>query len=812
MQSAVIILGLGLLLIYVPAPTIPCLRPRPSGRARKIRNLALPGVPSGRRPLRPASPPPLGTDIFPPGGISPVDTAADDTYFDGMTQNTGLCHILHETRSPSVDPEFGWPISVVMRSTALQRIVQDNMESLYRYQEKAFVAISSRRDVVITTPVASGKTEALLLPILDMILTGQRNTKPSAFFIYPTRSLAASHAGDIRKYADKCGITIQRLDGSVDSSSRMKIVSNPPDIIVTNFDMLAYHMSRHHRNQFSAWFVGALGNINTLVVNDAHTCTGFYGSNVKWMLYRILRLNPKIQFVASSAPISDTIRFCSSLFPRSMLHIDGIGARGETVLQFLVPSISKKSLTIGLARQFGLRGYQSMIFSNSAKDVEILAVDGSDEKMNIEVYKSGLAEKYRTKVETGLLDGSVMAVSCTPIRELDIIRNIKAVVTDYVPYDRLIHMMGRADRQGQKSFVYMILDGSNPIMAYYLRNPKRYFEDRLMHISGHDNDLVDENQLMLMAIDMNLTTAEIEEHGTMVKKLESEGLMNGSHCTLAGEKRALAWAIRDIGAGISLYAGGRNIGSIHIPEAFAMLYPGAILLHQKKTYRVHSYASRRKRGKAMLVQERIPHITNPIIVKSYDLQHVISSVSLGPISASYCRIRIKWSIAEYLEKPRNSDAEGESHDVSPPKYMSMDTLGVRLKLPVPDEDMAMHAVAHLLIHAARMVIGAEANEIGGTIDPESIILYDNSISGGNGFSKGIYDNLEAVIDRAAEIVNQCDCQEEDGCPRCIHMLGCSTSNRKLLKQEAIRLLHKMRGTQDFNQAESPVIIIEDEWS
>ena len=305
---------------------------------------------------------------------------------------------------------------------------------------------------------------------------------------------------------------------------------------------------------------------------------------------------------------------------------------------------------------------------------------------------------------------------------------------------------------------------------------------------------------MLMAMDRELTAEEAAERRAMIGRLESEGMMNGTRCTPDGEKRALKWTIRDIGALVSLRAAGRNIGSIEMPAAFIMLYPGAILLHQKGIYRVQSIRVSKKYGKATLVRERTSNITNPVMSKSYEIQRVISSRSVGPVSASYCRIRIKRRIAAYVEKPRNSGGMGEIHDVSPPQYLDTDTLGVRIVLPAPGEPGAVHAMEHLMIHAARMVIGAEANEIGGTTDPESIILYDNSMSGGNGLSKGIYDNLGAVFERAAEMAGRCDCMEKGGCPRCVHMLGCSTSNQGLLKQGAIDLLEMLLGTQGAEQA------------
>ena len=120
------------------------------------------------------------------------------------------------------------------------------------------------------------------------------------------------------------------------------------------------------------------------------------------------------------------------------------------MLRFLEPAGSKKSLMIALARQFGLKGYQSLAFSNSRREAEILAIDGSDDGIGIEVHRSGMDEKYRAAVEAGLRDGTILAVSCTPTLELGInIGNMKSVSSDYVPHDRLVQRMGRAGRRAR---------------------------------------------------------------------------------------------------------------------------------------------------------------------------------------------------------------------------------------------------------------------------------------------------------------------------------------------------------------------------
>ena len=107
-----------------------------------------------------------------------------------------------------------------------------------------------------------------------------------------------------------------------------------------------------------------------------------------------------------------------------------------------------------------------------------------------------------------------------------------------------------------------------------------------------------------------------------------------------------------------------------------------------------------------------------------------------------------------------------------------------------ETDGAVHGAKHLLAHAATMITGASPGDIAGMIDAEQgiVMLYDNSMNGGNGFSKAIFERQKAIIKRAAGLVKQCHCGYFEGCPRCTQWEGCSHFNRHLDKMGAARIL------------------------
>ena len=71
------------------------------------------------------------------------------------------------------------------------------------------------------------------------------------------------------------------------------ILSNTPEVIITNFDVLHYHL--WHRTKFSY----LLRTSQFLFVDEAHTYTGVFGANVHHIVKRLERLcKNKLQIIA----------------------------------------------------------------------------------------------------------------------------------------------------------------------------------------------------------------------------------------------------------------------------------------------------------------------------------------------------------------------------------------------------------------------------------------------------------------------------------------------------------------------------------
>jgi len=207
-------------------------------------------------------------------------------------------------------------------SDYLQKI---DIKRFYKFQEDAIKEIAYGSNVVIEAPTASGKTEAFLIPVLQKINDKNDNHgKVLALFVYPTKALARDQYPKILEFAKRVGITVSVFDGDTKQSERAEILDNPPQLVITNFDVLHYHL--WHRTRFAS----LLNSVKFLITDEVHVYSGIFGSNVHYIIKRLKRICNKIQFIASSATLENAVEFCESLFGEKMKLIHGSGRKGET--------------------------------------------------------------------------------------------------------------------------------------------------------------------------------------------------------------------------------------------------------------------------------------------------------------------------------------------------------------------------------------------------------------------------------------------------------------------------------------------------
>ncbi len=326
----------------------------------------------------------------------------------------------------SIEPEIGCaPSDLDLNDSLLKYLTEIGISNLYKFQEDSFVEITNGSNVVIEAPTASGKTEAFLIPIIQRMHKRGISGSVYAVFVYPTKALARDQYLKIKHFASLLSMRAEVFDGDTELEKRRSIIVDPPQIIVTNFDVIHYHM--WHRTRFGS----LLSTTRVLIVDEVHTYSGIFGTNVHYIIKRLKRLCKDLQFVAASATIHDAKQFTCDLFGEEMKLIKGSGRKGKIEFTMLFPTLrSQRALMIDIAKQLTKKRHKTMIFNNSHLNSELFVIQAKKQKINVKVHRAGLMAKYRQSVEQQFRAGKIEAISCTPTLELGIdIGNVDGIIS-----------------------------------------------------------------------------------------------------------------------------------------------------------------------------------------------------------------------------------------------------------------------------------------------------------------------------------------------------------------------------------------------
>jgi DEAD/DEAH box helicase domain-containing protein len=709
--------------------------------------------------------------------------------------------------------------SLPVDDALVQVLALKKIERLYMFQEEAIKSVLQGKDVVITAPTASGKTEAFCIPILQKIseevprfgsLRPAKGGKILAIFVYPTKSLSRDQLPKILELAEPLGIRAALLDGDTPERDRSIVLESPPEIIITNFDVIHYHMM--HRTKFSR----LLRTAKFLVVDEAHVYTGVFGANIHHVIKRLERFTGRLQVVAASATLPNASEFCDMLFGRQMHVIKGKGRRGRINFAMIFPSLrSNRSLSLDLLKQTTKRKHQTIAFSGSHLGSELTAFYAARQGVSVRVHRAGLAPAIRKDVEQQFKSRKLAAISATPTLELGIdIGDVDAIISNIVPINRLIQRVGRAARRGQKGYAFLAL-GNDPISQYYKQHPADYLADHEYAYTDPTNPFVLDYQVLAMVCDRPLSVSDSKPVWNTVQGLISKGLVKaiGEKFT-ANLKEAMQvlneYSIRGIGTRVDIKFNNKIVGDRALPQALEELHQNAIYFLAGRRYRVKElHFDRSKGGQPYAELEQIPsdypYYTKPLTDEWPSILETYEKRKIFGIQVAYCSLKIKKQVMGYANIEIGQEvAQGKKVMLEKPIEYEFVTKGFVFRAPRPlrilegveDENYvetsSYHATEHVVIEGSAMITGGASQDLGGISLGSSglIFVYDGSI-GGNGASRALFDRLDKAFGRTLRILSECPCTNESGCPRCTYSYRCGNNNEYLHKKAATEVVSRI---------------------
>jgi DEAD/DEAH box helicase domain-containing protein len=723
---------------------------------------------------------------------------------------------------------------------------QRGLQQLYSHQAEAASHVRDGRNVVVTTPTASGKTLCYNLPVLDAIL---KDPATRALYLFPTKALAQDQMAELHELVGLVGeaggepIGVHTYDGDTPQDARRSIRTRA-HVVLSNPDMLHSGILPHHPR-----WAKLFENLRFIVIDELHAYRGVFGSHLCNVLRRLRRIAAHYgstpQVICSSATIANPRELAERLVEAPFALVDESGApRGEKFFVFVNPPVVNRELGIRrsylaearrVAGEFLRRQLQVIVFAQSRLATEILTTYLKDDfdtepgmPERIRGYRGGYLPLRRREIEKGLREGAVRAVVSTNALELGI--DIGALdVCVMAGYPGTIaatwQRAGRAGRRAARSAAVMVAS-SAPVDQFVARHPAYFFEASPEHaLVNPDNLHILVDHVKCAAFELPFSTDEtwgevnvqevlaiLQEAGLVHRSGDSEDDTPGQWHWTSESYPADAVSLRSISSDnfvvVDTTSGPRIIGETDYTSGPSTLHPKAIYILEGQLYQV----------------ERLDFEGRKAYVRQVDCDYYTDAID-------YTKVTI---LDTFAEAPAGHPSHGEVHVVSRVvgfkkiKFYTNENVGSGdLDLPeqqmhttaywltIPPEVMgqlpyslddrrdgvfglgfAMKQVASLLLMCDQRDLGLSINAGDEPGDPAAarrlptfaagdaprVFLYD-AYPGGIGFSAPLFGMHDELLVRTHDLIKGCPC--ETGCPSCVGPIG---QTGPLAKPAALRLL------------------------
>ena len=669
------------------------------------------------------------------------------------------------------------------------------------------------------------------------------------------------------------------------------------DLVLSNPDFLHYVMLPSHQ-RWSRF----LASLRLIVIDEAHHWRGVTGSHIALVVRRLLRVahhlgaDPRV--VMLSATVRDAATVGSALTGRDAVAIteDGSPAGAhELVLwqgaimadesevdisSFLaaldappgtatlkVPIVRRSAgvEAANLATAFVEEGARLLAFVRSRAGAEAVAAQvrdrlsarGSPNAGRVGAYRGGYLPEERRALEEAIRTGGVRALATTSALEMGLdISGLDATITVGWPGTRasLRQQIGRAGRAGAPG-TSVLIASDNPLDAYLVRHPEHILGEVEASVIDPSNPWVLAPHIAAAAAEIPITPSDITYFGPelrgVTERLVADGYLKrrptGYFWDATRSERPSDLTDLRGGAGdvqIVEAASGAVVGTIDQASADAHVFPGAIYIHQGRTFHVLSLSSLNtptaptaQGWPRTLLPEAPGGIRGPDHLGREEREGAqASSIIVPPARADDARVALVEEVRTALRTratthtsvevcaieetyvcgdgtvawhhgPTNVSTRVTDYDLLRNTELFLPTQTLPTKstwftltsvalatLGVEAAELAgtLHATEHAMIGILPIVATCDRWDLGGLstelhddTGAPTVFIHD-AFRGGAGHVLAGFASARSWVSATLEAVSSCDC--ETGCPRCVQSPKCGNGNEPLSKQGAITLL------------------------
>lgn len=704
------------------------------------------------------------------------------------------------------------PVIRIMKQAGIRR--------LYRHQAQALDMIRSGRHVVTATPTASGKTLIYNLPVLERMAG---NPSATALYMFPLKALAQDQlgtfvamAGTMTDYRPTAAI----YDGDTTAWHRKRIRETPPNVLMTNPEMLHLGLLAHH------WkWADFFSRLEFVVVDEIHTYRGVMGSHMAQVFRRFQRICSMYgscpTYIFSSATIANPSQLANRLTGLDVVPVTESGSpQGRRHLVFIDPVQGLAQTSIMLLKAALHRGLRTIVYTQSRKYAELISLWAGSKSgrfaSRISSYRAGYLPEERRDIERKLSNGQLLAVISTSALELGIdIGDLDLCILAGYPgsISSTWQRTGRVGRNAQDSAMILVA-GDDALDQYFMRNPEELLgrEPEAAVINPY-NSMILEKHLACAAAEIPLATDEawLAEPGVMasVLRLEQTGdLLRGADGTRFFSRYKSPHRHVDLrGAGsryhIICTQSGESRGDIDAFRAFKETHPGAIYIHAGDTYRVDELGIDTQTVR--ITKAPVDYYTRVRSSKHTEILDVFNEKTVWGVKVCQGRLKVTDQVTGYeIWRIRPNQKINIVPLDLPPLIFETEGLWFNITPGIQQQTEqaylhfmgGIHAIEHAAIGIFPLLVMSDRNDLGGISIPfheqagmAAVFIYDG-VPEGAGLSRQAFDKADRLLEYTRRIIEQCPC--ETGCPSCVHSPKCGSGNRPIDKTAALFILNQMK--------------------
>lgn len=327
-------------------------------------------------------------------------------------------------------------------------------------QKDAGPRILKGQNILLVAPTGIGKTEAAILPVLDMIRQEGKSSGIRCIYITPLRALNRDMFRRMEELGTELDIKVDVRHGDTSASERNRQSQHPPDILITTPETMQVMFTGKR-------LLEHMKSVKWVIVDEIHELADTErGAQLSVALERLTKVAGEFQRIGLSATVGnekEVARFlvgvkrdvvlCKHDTHRDMeISVERPDVCDDPVLLDKLQGDPEIISVMVRARELIEEGRSTLFFVNTRETAEWLAARYRywDESFPIDVHHGSLSKEVRMDMEDRFKTGKLRSLICTSSLELGIDVGSTDLVIQYNSPRQVSRMIQRAGRAGHK--------------------------------------------------------------------------------------------------------------------------------------------------------------------------------------------------------------------------------------------------------------------------------------------------------------------------------------------------------------------------